>query len=45
MAQDPDYGEDHPGEIAVCVSNKDFGGVPIVDEEGEGDADEWEEHV
>lgn len=45
MSQDADNCEDHTGEVAVCVSHEDFGGVPVVPPEGEGDADEGEEEV
>lgn len=45
VAKDAANGEDHAGEIAVGVADEDGGGVPVVGEEGEGHADEGEEHV
>ncbi|THV51793.1 hypothetical protein BGAL_0098g00030 [Botrytis galanthina] len=45
VAEDAADGEDHAGEIAVGVADEDGGGVPVVGEQGERDADEGEEHV
>jgi len=45
MAEDADYGENHASEVAVGVADEDFGGIPVVPPEGEGDADEGEKHV
>lgn len=45
VAEDAADGEDHAREVAVGVADEDAGGVPVVEEEGERDADEGEEHV
>lgn len=45
VAEDADDGEDHAGEVAVGVADEDFGRVPVVGEQGEGDADPGEEEV
>lgn len=45
MCLDPDDGEDHAGEVAVGVADENAGGIPIVFEQGEGDAEEGEEQV
>ena len=38
MAEDRDGGEEDAGEVAVCVSNEDAGGVAVGGPEGETDA-------
>lgn len=45
MPQDADDGKDHACEVAIRVADEDAGGVPVVREETEGDADEGEEEV
>lgn len=45
VAEDADDGEDHPREVAVGVADEDLGGVPVVGDKGEGDADPGEEEV
>lgn len=45
VAKDADDCEDHSGEVAVRVPYEDAGRVPIVPPEGEGDANEGEDHV
>jgi hypothetical protein len=45
VAEDADDGEDHAGEVAVGVADEDAGRVPVVAEEGGGDADPGEEQV
>lgn len=45
VAEDGDDGEHHPREVAVRVAHEDFGWVPVVPPEGQGDADEGEEEV
>ncbi|RFU29736.1 hypothetical protein B7463_g6615, partial [Scytalidium lignicola] len=45
VALDSYDGEDHAGEVAVGVADEDARGVPVVHEQGEGDADEGDEHV
>ena len=45
MPQDSDDGEDHPCEIAVCISHEDARGVPVMPPEGETDAYKRKEHV
>jgi len=39
------HGKYHAGEVAVGVADEDAGGIPVVFEEGEGDADEGEEEI
>ena len=41
VAKDADNGEHHAGEVAVGVADEDTGGIPVVVEEGAGDADPW----
>lgn len=43
MSKDADDGEDHAGEITICVAHEDAGGVPVVHPQREGDANEWKE--
>ncbi|KAI9742933.1 MAG: hypothetical protein M1818_003663 [Claussenomyces sp. TS43310] len=45
VAEDGDAGEDGAGEVAVGVADENAGGVPIVGDEGEGDAEEGQEEV
>lgn len=45
MAEDADNGENHAREVAVGVTDKDLGGVPVVAEQGARDADPGEEEV
>ena len=45
VAEDADDGKDHAGEVAVGVADEDAGGVPVVAEEGGGDADPGQEEV
>ena len=45
VSQDANDSEHHPREVAVRVPYEDAGRVPIVPPEGEGDANEGEDHV
>jgi len=45
VPKDADDCEDHAGEVAICVSHENFGGVPVVPPEGERDTDEGQEEV
>ena len=45
MTTYPHDGEDHAREIAVCVSDEDLAGIPIVAEQSERYPDEGQEHV
>lgn len=45
MSQDSDNRENHPGEIAVGVSDEDSSRVPIMPPESKRDADKGEDHV
>ncbi|QSZ32658.1 hypothetical protein DSL72_002237 [Monilinia vaccinii-corymbosi] len=45
VPEDAADGEDHAGEVAVCVPDEDAGGVPVVEEQREGYPDEGEQHV
>lgn len=36
VAEDTDHDEYHAREVAVCVSHKGTGRVPVIPEEGEG---------
>lgn len=45
VAEDTDDGEYHAGEVAVGVADEDAGRVPVMVEEGAGDADPGEEEV
>ena len=45
MAENADNCENHAREVAVGIADKDLGGVPVVPEEGAGDADPGEEEV
>lgn len=45
VAEDTDDGEDHAGEVAVGVADEDAGRVPVVVEEGAGDADPGQQEV
>ncbi|KAH8718569.1 hypothetical protein HC256_003201 [Beauveria bassiana] len=45
VAEDADDGKDHAGKVAVGVADEDARGVPVVAEEGGGDADPGQEEV
>jgi hypothetical protein len=45
MAENTDNGEDHAGEVAVGVADKDLGRVPVVVKQSAGDTDPREEEV
>lgn len=45
MSADTHDGEYHACEVTVRVSYKDGAGIPVMAEQGEGDAYEGEEHV
>ena len=45
VAEDTNDGKDHACKVAVSVPNEDFGGVPVVAPQGEGDAEEGKQEV
>jgi hypothetical protein len=45
VAEDTDDGKDHSGEVAVGVTDEYLGGIPVMVEESEGDAQPGEEEI
>jgi len=45
MSQNANDREDHASEIAVGIADEYSRRIPIVPPQGQGDANEWKQHV
>ena len=45
MPENADDGEDHAGEVAVCVAHENLGRIPVVVQQCAGGADPREEEI